>query len=39
IITDGLADVVYHLEINEFNGKTSLQLNVRDIMTHGSDTL
>ena len=35
-IPEGLVDVVYQLEINEFNGKTSLQLNIRDIMAHGS---
>jgi single-stranded-DNA-specific exonuclease len=35
-IKEGLADIVYSPEINEFNGKTSLQLNIRDIMTHGS---
>ena len=32
-------DVIYQSEINEFNGKTSLQLNIRDIIAHGSDTL
>ena len=38
-VSEGLADVVYQPEINEFNGNSGLQLNVRDIIAHGSDTV
>ena len=38
-VSEGLADVVYQPEINEFNGNSVLQLNVRDIIAHGSDTV
>ena len=29
-IPDGPLDLVFHLEENEYNGRTSLQLNLRD---------
>jgi len=28
-------DVLYHLEANEYNGRTSLQLNLKDVKATG----
>ncbi len=38
-LSDGQYNIVYQIEENNFNGKTILQLNVRDIIAHGSGAL
>jgi single-stranded-DNA-specific exonuclease len=38
-LANGKYNLVYQVDENNFNGNSSLQLNVRDIMTHGSKTL
>lgn len=39
MIEDGAFNIVYHIEENNFNGRTSLQLNIKDLKFEGMQQL